>query len=92
MRQNIYIPNTAINTALTNDIPISNLYKRVRELGWSIERACTQPVKRNGKTQWKEWEELATEHGINYFTFYNRTKYQRMSPRDAATTPIKGDY
>ncbi|WP_051290027.1 hypothetical protein [Paenibacillus massiliensis] len=60
------------------------LDRRVREQGWSKERAMTTPPR--ALTDRRKWLQLARENGISRDTFYNRVRLGWSMER-AATQP-----
>ncbi|EEL78780.1 hypothetical protein bcere0028_56090 [Bacillus cereus AH1271] len=67
-----------------NGISKKNVYQRVNEYGWSIEKAITQPLHntKNRKTD-RALMLLAELNGINYATYRQRIK-DGMNPHEAA--------
>lgn len=81
-----YITPQDYEIADKNGINRKMLNKRVRELGWDIERAITTPkIQRN--TGWTEWKDVALSNGVNYDCFKNRVKRYGFTQEQAATTP-----
>ncbi|MDR4987195.1 hypothetical protein RGU74_27245 [Bacillus cereus] len=72
--------------ASKNGISKSNVYQRVNEYAWEVERAITVPVrKRKGGTN-SRMLTLAERNGISKPTFFKRVK-NGMDPYEAATKP-----
>ena len=72
--------------AAKNGINKSNVYQRVIEYGWDLERAITVPVrKRKGETN-AGMITIAERNGISKPTFFKRIK-SGMDPYEAATKP-----
>ncbi|WP_064774770.1 hypothetical protein [Bacillus cereus] len=67
-----------------NGISKKNVYQRVNEYGWSIEKAITKPLNntKNKKTD-RHLMLLAELNGINYATYRQRIK-DGMDPHEAA--------
>lgn len=67
-----------------NGISKKNVYQRVNEYGWSIEKAITKPLynTKNRKTD-RNLMLLAELNGINYATYRQRIK-DGMDPHEAA--------
>lgn len=74
--------------AKKNGIGKHNVWQRVNEYFWSIERAITEPVKKYRKRNWSQWRELAEKHGVSADVFYTRVSKRGMTPEQAATTPM----
>ncbi|MGE0981293.1 hypothetical protein [Bacillus cereus] len=72
--------------AAKNGISKSNVYQRVHENGWELERAITVPVrKRKGEIK-ASMVMIAERNGISRITFWKRVK-GGMDPYEAATKP-----
>ncbi|MEH7216970.1 hypothetical protein [Bacillus toyonensis] len=72
--------------AAKNGISKSNVYQRVHEYGWELDRAITTPIrKQKGKTN-AGMITLAERNGISKVTFWKRVK-NGMDPYEAATKP-----
>ncbi|OOZ76560.1 hypothetical protein BHL35_25385 [Bacillus cereus] len=73
--------------AAKNGISKSNVYQRVNENGWDLERAITVPVrKKKGSKLNVGMIILAERNGISKPTYYKRIK-SGMDPYEAATKP-----
>jgi hypothetical protein len=82
-----YLTKEEIKRAKENGISYDNLYNRVYNLGWELEKAVTTPLQKGGGL-WPKWKHIATEHDIKGTTFLNRIRFQGMTPEEAATKPI----
>lgn len=70
-----------------NGISRRNVYQRVNEYGWPIEKAITQPLLNTKKKKTdRALMLLAESNGINYGTYRQRIK-DGMDPREAAIKP-----
>jgi len=84
--------------AKENNISLSAFYRRVNELGMSLDDASTMPVMDKetlinniaiAKRKYpKEFEDIAAANGIGKKTFVSRM-FRRWNPLEAATTPVK---
>ncbi|QEL88457.1 hypothetical protein [Bacillus mycoides] len=76
--------------AAKNGISKMNVYLRVNESGWEIERAITVPVrkKKGGMGISAGMKTLAERNGISHTTLYKRIK-DGMNPYEAVTIPKK---
>jgi len=81
---NIYITPEEYEVAAGSGISKKTLELRVREYGWSKERALPEPVQR--RTDWSEWYAVAERNGISHGTFRARI-YRGWTPERAATEP-----
>lgn len=71
---NKYITPEQYKIAERNGMNKYTLERRVRQLGWNIDRALTQPTLRKNKTNWKEWKAVAKQHGVSYPTYCSRLR------------------
>ncbi|MEW9139778.1 hypothetical protein [Bacillus wiedmannii] len=80
----IYITDEQYLIANRNGISKKNVYQRVNECGWSIEKAITKPLHntKNKKTD-RALMLLAELNGISYDTYKKRIK-DGMDPHEAA--------
>ncbi|WP_180235595.1 hypothetical protein [Bacillus toyonensis] len=84
---NEVITNEQYLIANKNGISRRNVYQRVNEYGWSIEKAITQPLYNTNKRKTdRALMLLAEANGINYATYRQRVK-DGMDPREAAVKP-----
>lgn len=84
-----FISYEEFDRAAANGISKDVLRGRV-ERGWDRERALTEPVhKRPPSPYSKEILELAKSNGISRNTLYQRIVKRKMSPYEAATTPLR---
>jgi hypothetical protein len=72
--------------AAKNGINKSNVYQRVVEYGWNLERAITVPVRRRKGEINAGMITIAERNGISKPTFFKRVK-SGMDPYEAATKP-----
>ncbi|MBM6649045.1 hypothetical protein [Bacillus sp. RIT 809] len=67
-----------------NGISKKNVYQRVNEYGWSIEKAITKPIYNTNKRKTERALMLLAElNGVNYATYRQRIK-DGMDPHEAA--------
>jgi hypothetical protein len=80
----IYITDEQYLIANRNGISKKNVYQRVNEYGWSVEKAITQTLHntKNKKTD-RTLMLLAELNGVNYGTYKKRIK-DGMDPHEAA--------
>lgn len=85
-----YITPQDYETAEKSGITRHALEQRVRDYGWDIDRAITQPLKIQVPFQpiWDEWQDVATKNGISKKLFYHRVKKNGWSKEMSATHPI----
>jgi hypothetical protein len=81
-----FLSEEHIATAKANGINYKNLFNRVYELDWEIDRAITEPVKKHSGL-WQEYKEIAKSHGISGTLFHARVK-RGLDPKEAATLPL----
>ena len=72
--------------ASKNGISKSNVYQRVNEYGWELERAITVPVRKRKGGVNTGMITLAERNGISKPTLFKRIK-NGMDPYEAATKP-----
>lgn len=72
--------------ASKNGISKSNVYQRVNEYGWEIERAITVTIRNRKGEISAGMITLAERNGISKPTYYKRIK-TGMDPYEAATKP-----
>lgn len=82
-----YITPEEYKFAELNGISKKNLEQRIRDYGWSNEKAISTPVTKRGNIP-KEFTELAKSNGIDLTLFYNRVCNLEWDMRKAATTPL----
>lgn len=83
----VYITPEEYEAAAARGISKKTLELRVREYGWSKERALTEPVQR--RTDWSKWYPIAERNGISRGTFHMRI-HKGWSPERAATELVWG--
>ncbi len=82
-----YITDEHYERAAAHGIDRDALNRRVRYLGWDIERAMTEPkIKRTYKLD-KGLVKRAAENGISRCALYYRLKEKGMDPEEAVTMP-----
>lgn len=82
-----YITPEQYDKAAKNGIDRNNLNKRVRDYGWDIERATTEPIKKRFFRLDEGMVKQARENGINRKALYSRLRIG-MDPEKAVTMPI----
>lgn len=85
-----YITPEDFEIAEKNGINQDALSQRVRDYGWDIDRAITDPLKVGVPFQpiWEQWEKVATENGISKNLFYQRIKIYKWAEKMAATQSL----
>lgn len=73
--------------AAKNGISKSNVYQRVNEYGWDLERAITVPVRKRSGDINAGMIVFAEQNGISKPTFFKRVK-GGMDLYEAATKPV----
>jgi len=58
----------------TNHIPYRTAYERINRLGWNVERAITQPIRKPVSSGWSTYKNIALKNGIEHTTYWNRWK------------------
>lgn len=82
-----FITNEDYEKAAKNGISKSNVYQRVNEYGWDLERAITAPVRKKNGGIYAGMIVFAEQNGISKPTFFKRVK-EGMDIYEAATKPI----
>lgn len=82
-----YISPESYETAKANGISEINVYHRVYSLGWTVERAITEPV-RKSEAFTSDWLAVALKNGISRDRFRNRVRYLGWGEERAAITPV----
>jgi len=85
MRYGIYKEDLEI--AKQNGIKAKTVYSRVYSLGWSTERAITEPIRTPFKINGKTIGQLAKENGIAYHLLRNRIQSYGWDLEKALNTP-----
>jgi len=85
MSYEYYITPQEYATAQQNGISYSSVSNRVRNLGWTVERAITEPYRKTRSLL--EWRKIADANGIGYEAFRSRL-HRGWSVEDAATKPV----
>lgn len=81
-----YLTDENYITGATIGISKQTLYKRVYEMGWSVEKAITKPINKFNDI-WERNRETAEKNGVSKKLFYNRI-YAGVSETEA-TGPKK---
>jgi hypothetical protein len=83
-----YITPEQYAKAAANGVPARNLEQRYRDYGWSMERAMTEPIRKNKSHG--DWPAIAKSNGITYDQYLKRVQIG-WSMEAAATTPVMQD-
>jgi hypothetical protein len=75
-----------VELAASNGINYMSFYNRVYNLGWTIKRASTEPLRTRDKSLWYKWRDTCKDHGVNQGMFFNRY-YAGWGEENAATLP-----
>lgn len=70
-----------------NGISKGNVDQRIN-LGWTIEKAITKPIRVTFRQKYAEFIKLAESNGIAFLTFRARVEKHNWTPEDAATKSI----
>lgn len=81
----VYITDAEYAIAERNGISKANVYNRVNHLGWSVERAITESIRKPDAVRMK-YLQLAKKNNISATLYCNRLK-EGWGYREAATTP-----
>jgi hypothetical protein len=84
-----YITPQEYELAQSNGVCPRNVDWRIREKGWSKERALTTPSRM--KKDYGDWPKIAKANGIKYSTFVGRVNYRGLTFEQAATLPPEED-
>ena len=84
-----YIAPEEYEIAAKNGISPARLEVRIRSLGWSKQRAMTEPPQKKKPRIPREIIELAERHGIKYNTLRYRVHHLGWDMRRAATQPLQ---
>lgn len=82
-----FLTESDYRIAAENGLDRSLVYRRVNDIGWSVERAITESIHEENRATgaWTRWKDVAV---VNYQTF--RTRLSRgKSEEAAALTPAK---
>lgn len=82
-----FITDEDYEKAAKNGISKSNVYQRVNEYGWDLERAITVPVRKKNGGIYAGMIVFAEQNGISKPTFFKRVK-DGMDLYEAATKPV----
>ena len=82
-----YLTPEDYEIAESNGIGYQLAYQRFHEMGWTAERAITQPVNRKGKL--KKLVEEAHSNGIMISRSGMQARMREMSDYDAVNTPSR---
>ncbi|MEK4711094.1 hypothetical protein [Bacillus sp. FSL R10-2780] len=83
---NHVITDEEYETAEKNGISRANVFQRINERGWDVERAITVPVRKQKSVVNNQVLLLAKRNGISHTTLYGRIK-AGMDPYEAVTKP-----
>lgn len=83
-----YITDEHYKKAAAHGIDQEALNRRVRYLGWDIERAMTEPINTRDYKIDRELIKRAKENGISRAALYYRLKDKKMDPEEAVTMPM----
>src|SRR5690625_4600507 len=81
-----YITPEEYEIARKNGINEKNLNQRIRDYGWTKEKAMTAPIKK--QMDRKYWAKIAEENGIHYNTFMSRIHTYGWNDKKAASKPL----
>lgn len=82
----MWISSDELYRAKENGINYLNLYNRIHNLDWTVEKAITEPIQ-NKPSLYSQYKGLCLEHGIRRDAFIQRVK-KGMKPEEAATKPV----
>ena len=82
-----YVTPKDIEKAEMNGITQNVLYQRVHIRGWDVDRAITQPTRKEVPF-YSKWTETAEANGINLRVFRDRVRKHGWVEETAATTPV----
>jgi len=80
-----YVTEEDFQKAKANGIDYMNVYNRVYNLGWEVDRAITTPIKKESFIA--KYRPILQQHGISEAMFYSRIYQLGWDPEKAATTP-----
>jgi hypothetical protein len=83
-----YITPEEFEQAERNGISRTTFYNRVRQLGWSKEKAMTTPPQKR-KFHSNKWIKIAEKNGICYSTYKYRVNELGWEPERAATQQLQ---
>lgn len=79
--------------AEANGITRIQLWRRIYNYQWDMERAMSEPISEIGKHERKskygEYAKIAEENGIPFKTFWARLNGLKWSPEKASTKPLQ---
>lgn len=80
--------------AAEKGITRENVWKRVNNGGWSVERAISEPVLKKGtfarNSKYGDHVKIAEANGISYQTFWERVNTMGWSLEKASNTLLRG--
>lgn len=83
---NKFITDEQYEIAARNGISRNNVYQRVHNYDYDVERAITEPLRKPSE-RWMRWKHIAMAHGVSNEAFNSRIR-QGLTEEDAATKPI----
>ncbi|WP_274362718.1 hypothetical protein [Paenibacillus thermotolerans] len=83
-----YITPEEFEQAAKNGISQVIFYNRVRQLGWSKDKAMTTPPRKRASHN-NRWVKIAERNGICYRTYTYRVNRLGWEPERAATQPLQ---
>lgn len=76
-----------------NGVSRENVWQRVNNSGWTIEKAITEPVLPKGtykrESKYGEYVKIAEHNGIPFKTFWARINQMGWDVHKASTTPVR---
>jgi len=89
MEYSYYITPTEYNLALSNGVSNRNLVQRVRNCGWSIEKACNEPLQHQytKKNVTDEMRAILKSNNISMDMYKNRILIRGWDKNRALNTP-----
>ena len=87
MSHYFYITPEEYAEAAKNGVDENRLEVRIRQYGWSKERAINEPMREYRDR--RRWAKIAESNGISYQTFMSRINIMGMSEEVAATKPLQ---
>lgn len=86
----VFISDEHIERAKRNGVNYFNLYNRIVNLGWDIEKAIIEPIKTKEDRIFTDEQLLrARENGISRQNLYNRIVVYGWDVERALTEPIR---
>ena len=79
-----YLQPNHIEIAKKNGIPYNVVYRRFYDLGWNLERAITEPIRKRSTHNWEKWKDVAK---VSKDTYFQRVRNRGWDEERAALTP-----